>query len=204
MRNRIKMKSGRSQRVSITIRFWPFGSCCMGLLPEGFMLFVFLTWIIMFAFWKKSISGFCMGSDFFRKNDYHKIFWRWKKYFWWESSCFFGRSGGRWSHGSQRFLRENLLLRDHVRFFHEIFIFFCYAKRLPFAFFWFFCFFYMGFTMFATFRRFWGLLVEFVRLEVVILELKFQKKMRSGFFSQKKYVRFFMKIDHFIKILWNS
>jgi hypothetical protein len=61
----------------------------------------------------------------------------------------------------------------------------------------------MGFTMFATFRRFWGLLVEWERLNVVILELKFQKKMRSGFFSQKKYVHFFMKIDDFIKILWD-
>jgi hypothetical protein len=61
----------------------------------------------------------------------------------------------------------------------------------------------MGFTMFATFRRFWGLLVEWVRLNVVILGWKIQKKMRSGFFSQKKYVHFFMKIDDFIKILWN-
>jgi len=167
------------------------------------MLFVFLTWIIMFAFWKKSISGFCMGRDFFWKNDYHKFFWRWKKYFWWELSCFFGRSGGRWSHGSQRFLMEKWCLMDHVRFFHEIFRFFCYAKRLPWAFFLFFCVFYMGFTMFATFRRFWGLLVEWERLNVVILGWKFQKKMRSGFFSQKKYVHFFMKIDDFIKILWN-
>lgn len=167
------------------------------------MLFVFLTWIIMFSFWKKSISGFCMGRDFFRKNDYHKNFWRWKKYFWWESSCFFGRSGGRWGHGSQRFLMEKWCLMVHVRFFNEIFRFFCYAKRLPWAFFWFFYVFYMGFTMFATFVCFWGLSVEWEQLNVVIFRWKFQKKMRSGFFSQKKYVHFFMKIDDFIKILWN-
>ena len=131
MWNRIKMKSGRSQHGVITMTFLPVWGYRMGLLPEGFMLFVFLTWIIMFAFWKKSISGFCMGRDFFWKNDYHIFFWRWKKYFWWELSCFFGRSGERWSHGSQRFLMEKWCLMDHVRFFHEIFRFFCYAKRLP-------------------------------------------------------------------------
>ena len=183
--------------------FWLVGSCRMGLLPEGFMFFVFLTWDMMFAFWKKSISGFCMGRDFFRKNDYHNFFWRWKKYLWWELSCFFGRSDGKWSHGSLLFLRKNGLLRDHVRFFHEIFRFFCHAKRLPWEFFWFFCVFYMGFTMFATFRLFWVLLMKMVRQSVVIFGWKFQKKMRSGFFSQKKYVHFFMKIDDFIKILWN-
>lgn len=105
------------------------------------------------------------------------------------------------SHGSQRFLRKNGLLMGHVRFFHEIFRFFCHAKRLPWAFFWFFCVFYMGFTMFATFRRLLGLFVEWVRWIVVIFGWKFQKKMRSGFFSQKKYVHFFMKMDDFIKNL---
>lgn len=158
----------------------------MGLLPEGFMRFVFLTCVATLAFWKRSISGFCMGRDFFQKNDYHKIFLRWKKYLWWEVSCFLGRESSGMSHGSQRFLKENGLLRDHVRFFHENFRFFCHAKRLPWAFFWFFCVFYMGFTMFATFRRFLGLLVERVRREVVIFGWKIQKKMRSGVFSQKK------------------
>ncbi len=167
------------------------------------MFFIFLTCVETFAFWKRSISGFCMGRDFFRKNDYHKYFLSRQKYLWWESSCFFGRVGRGWSHGSQRFLRENGLLRDHVSFFHDFFIFFCYAKRLPWAFFWFFFVFYMGFTMFATFWQFWELLVEWVRLKVVIFGWKFQKKMRSGFFSQKKYVHFFMKIDDFIKILWD-
>ena len=165
------------------------------------MFFDFLTWCAMFVFWKRSISGFCMGRDFFRKNDYHKIFWRRKKYLWWELSCFLERVGRGWSYGSQWFLMEKWGLMDHVRFFCEIFIFFCYAKRLPWAFFWIFCVFYMGFTMFATFRRFWGRCMNKVRWEVVIFGWKFQKKMRSGFFSQKKYVRFFMKIDWFIKIL---
>ena len=165
------------------------------------MFFVFLTCVATLAFWKRSISGFCMGRDFFQKNDYHKIFWRWKKYLWWKLSCFFEREGGRMSHGSRRFFRENGWLRDHVRFFCKIFKFFCYAKILPWAFFWIFCVFYMGFTMFATFRRFWRLLVNSVRQIVVIFGWKIWKKMRSGFFSQKKYVHFFMKIDRFIKIL---
>jgi len=162
------MKSGRSQHGDITIGFWPFGSCRMALLPEGFMLFVFLRWIIMFAFWKKSISGFCMGRDFFRKNDYHNFFWRGKKYLWWETSCFFEWLGRGLTHGRRRFLKENELLMDHVRFFHKIFRFFCHAKRLPWAFFWIFCVFYMGFTMFATFRRFLMWLVKMVRWSVVI------------------------------------
>ncbi len=132
------------------------------------MLFIFLTCVETFAFWKRSISGFCMGRDFFRKNYYHKIFYRWKKYFWWESSCFFEWLERRLSHGRQRFLKENGLLRDHVIFFHEIFRFFCHAKRLPWEFFWFFYVFYMGFTMFATFRRFWVLLMKMVRRSVVI------------------------------------
>ena len=168
------------------------------------MFFVFLTWGSMLCFWKRSISGFCMGHDFFRKNDYHKIFWWWKKNLWWEVSCFFERDGRRRSHGTRRFFRENGWLRDHVRFFCENFRFFCYAKRLPWAFFWIFCVFYMGFTMFATFRRFWGRCMNMVRQNIVILGWKFWKKMRSGFFLQKKYVRFFMKIDWFIKILWIS
>ena len=155
----------------------------------------------MFAFWKRSISGFCMGPDFFWKNDYHNFFWKWKKYLWWETSCFLGRYGGWLSHGSRRFLRENVCLKDHVRFFDEIFRFFCHAKRLPWAFFWIFCVFYMGFTMFATFRRFWVWLMKMVRCIVVIFVWNFQKKMCNGFFSQKKYVHFFMKIDNFIKKL---
>jgi hypothetical protein len=81
--------------------------------------------------------------------------------------------------------------------------FFVMQKDYHERFFWFFCVFYMGFTMFATFRRIWGLLVELVRRSVVIFGWKFQKKMRSGFFSQKKYVHFFMKNDDFIKILWD-
>jgi len=165
---------------------------------------IFLTKRATQRFFILRISGFCMGRNFFRKNDYHKIFWRWKKYLWWEVSCFFERVGGWWSHGSRRFFRENVWLIDHVRFFCENFRIFCYAKRLPWAFFWIFCVFYMGFTMFATFRRLWGLLVNMVRRFVVILGWKFWKKMRSGFFSQKKYVHFFMKIDRFIKILWIS
>ena len=168
------------------------------------MFFVFLTWDIMLCFWKKSISGFCMGPDFFRKNDYHNFFWKWKKYLWWEVSCFCERVCRRWSHGSQPFFRENGWLRDHVRVFCEVFRFFCHAKRLPWAFFSFFCVFYMRFTMFATFRWFWGCVWNRVRWIVVIFRWKIWKKMRSGFFSQKKYVHFFMKIDRFIKILWNS
>lgn len=116
--------------MAITMTFWLVWSCRMVLLPEGFMLFIFLTCVETFAFWKRSISGFCMGRDFFRKNDYHIFFWRSKKYLWWESSCFFGRSGGRWSHGSQRFLRENGLLRDHVSFFSWFFHIFLLRKKI--------------------------------------------------------------------------
>jgi len=72
-----------------------------------------------------------MGHDFFRKNDYHNFFWRGKKYLSSETSCFFEWLGRGLSHGSQRFLRKNGLLMGHVRFFHEIFRFFCHAKRLP-------------------------------------------------------------------------
>ena len=173
MWNRIKMKSGRSQHGYITIAFWPVKTGCMGLLPSSFLFFVFLTCVAMFGFWKRSISGFCMGRYFFQKNDYHKIFWKGKKYLWWESSCFFERSGGWWSHGSMRFLMEKSGLMDHVRFLHEIFIFFCHAKRLSWAYFWIFCVFYMGFTMFATFGWFWGMLAKCVRWNIVIFGWKF-------------------------------
>ncbi len=145
------MKSGRSQHIAITMAFWPIWGYCMGLLPEGFVFFIFLTCVATLAFWKMSISGFCMGRVFFRKIDYHNFFWRWKKYLWWKTSCFFERVWRRLSHGSQLFFREIWWLRDHVRFFCEIFRFFCHAKRLPCAFFWIFCVFYVGFTMFATF-----------------------------------------------------
>ncbi len=174
--------------------FGPVLDDSMGLLPEGFRFFVFLTWGAMLCFWKRSISGFCMGRDFFRKNDYHKIFWWWKKNLWWEVSCFFEREGRRRSHGSRRFFRENGWLRDHVRFFCENFRFFCYAKRLPWAFFWIFCVFYMGFTMFATFRRFWGCV--WIGCDGLLLFLggKFGKKCVVGFFRKKSMFTFLWKL----------
>ena len=174
------------------------------------MFFVFLTCVATLAFWKRSISGFCMGRDFFRKNDYHKIFWRWKKYLWWEVSCFLGRVGREMSHGSQRFLRKNDSLRDHVRFFHEFFRFFCHAKRLPWAFFWIFCVFYMGFTMFATFRWFWGCWWKWCDDLLLFLGGIFRKKCVMGFFRKKSMYAFLWKMTFhknfmdFIKILWNS
>lgn len=158
------------------------------------MFFVFLTWCAMLCFWKKSISGFCMGHDFFQKNDYHKIFWWGKKYLWWEMSCFFERVGRRWSHGSRRFFRENGWLRDHVRFFCEVFRFFCYAKRLPWAFFSFFCVFYMGFTMFATFRRFWGCVWIVCDEKSLFLGGNFRKKCVVGFFRKKSMFTFLWKM----------
>ncbi len=174
--------------------FWPVWDDSMALLPEGFMFFVFLTWDIMLCFWKKSISGFCMGPDFFRKNDYDNIFWREKKYLWWELSCFFERVGGWWSHGSQPFFRENGWLRDHVRVFCEVFRFFCHAKRLPWAFFWIFCVFYMGFTMFATFRRFWGSWWIWCDEKSLFSDGKFGKKCVVGFFRKKSMYAFLWKL----------
>ena len=91
--------------------------------------------------------------------------------------------------------------------FFEFFRFFCHAKRLPWAFFWIFCVFYMGFTMFATFRRFCSMSEKCMRWRDFIFWWNFQKKMRHWFFSQKKYVYFFMihkNFMDFIKFLWNS
>jgi hypothetical protein len=44
------MKSGRSQHRIITMTFLPVGGYRMGLLPEGFMFFVFLTCAATLAF----------------------------------------------------------------------------------------------------------------------------------------------------------
>jgi hypothetical protein len=125
-------------------------------------------------------------------------------------SCFLGRVGREMSHGSQRFLRKNDSLRDHVRFFHEFFRFFVMQKDYHERFFGFFAFFTWGLQCLRLLDDFWGCWWKWCDDLLLFLGGIFRKKCVVGFFRKKSMYAFLWKMTFhknfmdFIKILWNS